>query len=124
VDDGRHCLGQYDHCRESREVIVWDLVCLLLFDPVVDFGFLDRCEHSCNVARKIMEEGVAYGGIDEFIVSGLEHFDDVVMVWLLGFKVDAGEFSRELGVALGILKEALFVLQVVIIPVIELFLAI
>jgi hypothetical protein len=45
------------------------------------------------------------------------------MVWLLGFKVDV-EFGRELRVALGILDEALFILQVVIIPVIELFLAI
>jgi hypothetical protein len=43
---------------------------------------------------------------------------------LLGFEVDAREFSRELGVAIGILDEALFILQIIIISVVELFLAI
>ncbi len=86
--------------------------------------FVDCREHSCSVARDIIEGGVAYGGINTFIFAGLEHIDNVVMVWLLGFKVDAGEFSRELGVAHRILDEALFILQVIIIPVLELFLAI
>jgi hypothetical protein len=124
MDDGRHCLGQYGHCKESREVIVWVLVCLLLFDPVVDFDIVNLREHSCSVARAIIEGGVAYGSIDTFIIAGLEHFDDVVMVWLLGFEVDAKEFGKELRVALGILDEALYILQVIIIPVVELFLAI
>jgi hypothetical protein len=44
-----------------------------------------------------------------------------VIAWI---GVDAWEFNRELGVALEILDEALFILQVVIIPVLELFLAI
>jgi hypothetical protein len=48
----------------------------------------------------------------------------VVMVWLLGFEVDDGEFSRELGVVIGILNEGFFILQVDIIPVVELFLSI
>ncbi len=97
---------------------------MLLFDSVVDFDFVDRREHSCNVTREIVKGGVAHGGTNTFIVAGLKHFDDVLIVWLLGFKVDAREFSRELGVALRILDEALFILQVVIIPVVELFLAI
>jgi hypothetical protein len=124
VDDGKHLLGQYGHCRESREVIVWVLTCLLLFDPVVDFDFIDRYEHSCSVAREIIDGGIVYGDINTFIVAGLENFDNVVIVWLLGFEVDAGEFGRELGVALKFLDEALFILQVIIIPVKELFLAI
>jgi hypothetical protein len=124
MDDGRHCLGHYGHCRESGEVIVWVLMCLLLFDPVINFDILNRHEHSCSVAREIIKGGIAYGGIYMFIVAGLEHFDNMVMVQLLGFEVNAREFGRELGVAIRILDEALFILQVVNIPVVELFLVI
>ncbi len=49
-----HRLGWYGHCKESGEVIVWVLVCLLLFDPVVDFNFVDSCEHSCSVEREFI----------------------------------------------------------------------
>ncbi len=124
MNDSRCRLGWYGHCRESGEVILWVLVCLLLFDPVVHFNIIDRHEHSCSVAREIIEGGVAYGGINTFIFAGLKHFNNVVTVWLLGFEVDAREFGRELGVALRILDEALFILQVITISVIELFLAI
>jgi hypothetical protein len=52
----------------------------LLFDPGVDFDFVDRHEHSCSVARVIIKGGIAYGGVDMFILAGCEYFDDMVMV--------------------------------------------
>ena len=124
MDDGWHLIRWYGHCRQNKEVIVWVLVCLLLFDLVVNFDIFDCREHSCSVARDIVKGGIVYGSIDMFIIAGLKHFDDMVMVWLLEFEVDAGEFGRELGVALEILNEALFILQDLVIPVLELFLAI
>ncbi len=97
---------------------------MLLFDQVINFNILDCHEHSCSVAKEIIAGGVAYGSINTFIVTSLEHFNNMVMVRLLGFEVNAREFGRELRVALGILDEALFIFQVIIIPVLELFLAI
>ena len=85
--------------------------------------FLNRAQYQVILAT-VIKGGIVYGNLDKFIIAGLERFNDVVMVWLLGFEVDAGEFGRELGVALRILDEALFILQVIIISVIELFLAI
>jgi hypothetical protein len=98
--------------------------CIFFFDPVIEFNIVDRREHSCSVAWEIIEGDIAYGGVYTFIVTGLKHFNDVVIVWLLGFEVDARELGRELGVAIGILDDAPFILQVIITSVVELFLAI
>jgi hypothetical protein len=70
-----------------------------MFDPIVDFDFVDRRKHSCSLTREIVKQSIAYCGVDSFIFAGLEHFDNVVLVWLLRFNVDTREFGRELGVA-------------------------
>jgi hypothetical protein len=51
-----------------------------LFDPVIDFDIVDCREHSCSVAREIIEGGIAYGGINRFMVSGLEHLNELMIV--------------------------------------------
>ncbi len=63
--------------------MVWILVTLHDFHPVIDLDFINCGCHSWGVAREVVEGGIAGRHINAFVFAGLNDLNNVVVVRLL-----------------------------------------
>jgi hypothetical protein len=101
------------------KIVVWILIILHDFHPVINLDLIEHCCHSWSVVREVVEGDNAGRRINAFIFAGLNNLKDVVLVRLLQLQVNTQEFSGNAGAGIGVgFNKAFIVIEIVIFPIV------
>ncbi len=78
--------------------------------------FVNGSRHFCSLVGEVIKGCIALHSIHTFVFAVVDDFDNVVMVWLLQFKVNTGKYGRDVGMGNVRLNKALGVFKIVIVP--------
>ncbi len=99
--------------------MVWILVIMHDFHPVIDLDFINRCCHSWGVAREVVKGSVAGYRVNAFIFADLNDLNNMVVERLLQLQINTQEFSGDdvAGISVGF-DEAFFIVEIVIVLIV------
>ncbi len=101
------------------KIVVWILVILHDFYPVIDFDFINRGHHSWSVVREVIEGGILGRRINGVVFAGLNNLNDMVVARLLQLQVNIRNFSRDAGVGICVrFDKAFIVVEIIVVPII------
>ncbi len=100
---------------ERVGIIFWELECV---------NFVDSGGHSCILLGEVIEGCIALHSVGTFVFAFFDNFNHLVVLRLLRFKVDTGEFGRDIGMCNIQFDKSLVVFEVIIIPVVLLSFAV
>jgi hypothetical protein len=100
---------------ERVGVIFWELECA---------NFVNGGGHSCILLGEVIKGCILLRSVDTFFFAFFDNFNHLVVLRLLRFKVNTGEFGVDIGMCNIQFNESLIVFEVIIVPVVLLSFAV